>query len=140
MVFTKQDKTTGNTPSENYHYIYLHENGELIGKSKHANPMDFEESDFVKKWWKMDLEWRGDAYNFLIGAKLKGGNPDTIAKWINDWKITNEDTVNYLNWVNLNWRLENEIYYVWEIEQDEKGESNTLFDALYDYVVKQKRR
>lgn len=134
---SKQDTNTGqHINHDNFHYIYLHESGELIGKSKHANPLDFEESTFVKKWWKMDLEWRGDIYNFLISAKLKGGNPKTLEKWMSDWKVTNDDTKTYLDWIKLKWSLKDGIYSVWNESEDLKGEASVLFDALYNYVEK----
>jgi hypothetical protein len=136
-MYRKQDKNTGqNINHDNYHYIYLHENGELIGKSKHANPLDFEESTFVKKWWKMDLEWRGDIYNFLISAKLKGGNLTTIDKWMKDWKVTDEDTKMYLNLVGLKWSLKDGIYEVFQEDVDIKGSAPILFDALYSFAEK----
>ena len=54
----KQDTVTGQSHGENYCYYYLHTNGDLIHKSKHSDPLDFEESDLVKKWWAIDLENR----------------------------------------------------------------------------------
>ncbi len=135
-MYTKQDTNTGKSNSDNMRYIYLHENGDLIVKSIHANPLDFEESDFVKRWWKMDLEWRGDIYNFLISAKLSNANPEKIQKWINDWKVTNEDTKKYLEIMKLHWSFDNNIYHVWYDDKNIKGESEKLFDALYNFVLK----
>jgi len=42
----------------------------------------------------------------------------------------------YLQWVKLNWVLENNNYYVWNKDENIKGCHEKLFDALYNFVVK----
>jgi hypothetical protein len=134
---SKRDPTTGNNMiNDNYNYIYLHENGDLIVKSKHADPNDFEDSDLVLKYWKINLDWRGDGYTFLISAKLSGANPDIINKWISDWGITDKDTENYLSVFKLNFTKTDIGFEVFDETEIIKGVGDTLFNSLYDYTLK----
>ena len=133
----KRDITTGNNiNNDNYNYIYLHKNGDLIVKSKYTDPQDFEDSDLVLKYWKINLDWRGDAYTFLISAKYSGAKSEILDRWISDWCITNEDTENYLTLYKLKFELIDNIYYVFENINGIKGEGDTLFNSLYNFTIK----
>ena len=75
---------------------YLHTNGDLIHKSKLSDTYDFEESPFVKTWWKIGLDSRPDVYNMLIRAKMLGVQPERFHQLIEHFKITDEDAQNYI--------------------------------------------
>lgn len=70
-------------------YYYLHTNGDLIYKSEHFDPADFD-SDFVVKWWRFDNTDRMDAWTIILEAiALKGVTPrvkELSAKWKMDFK------------------------------------------------------
>lgn len=108
----KQDTSTGKGHGDNYCYYYLHSNGELIHKSKHFDPVDFEDSTFVVKWWIIDLDNRIDAYNMLIAASIFGAKKTRIIDLAEHWGITNEDVPNYLIRVGLIWEMDGAAFCV----------------------------
>jgi len=137
----KQDTATGINRGDNYCYYYLHENGDLIHKTRHADTLDFEESPFVKKWWILDLENRMDAYNMLIAAVIFGANPERIKELASKWKITNEDAVNYLQRVGLNHDVDGSCFFVKppdfiDMMQSIYGVGDSLFEAICDFYTK----
>ncbi len=78
-------------------YYYLHTNGELISKNPIAyNSSDFNESPFVKCYWEIDTEDRGDAWKLVIEALARGAKLDKIKELATKWKLTKEDLKEYI--------------------------------------------
>ena len=142
---SKQDPSTGRTiKSEvkegNWCYYYLHENGELIHKRNTYDTSDFEDSDLVLKWWRVDLSNRADAYNFLIAAKIFGANQSRINELIKHWDIANEDAENYCKIFGLVYNIDGNQYVVHgedfaNLQESTAGFGDTLFEAITDFYV-----
>lgn len=136
----KQDTVTGQNHGENYCYYYLHTNGDLIHKGKHCDISDFEESDFVKKWWLVDLENRLDAYNMLIHASMLGIRKERLNELVNKWKITDEDAVNYCDKVGLTHQIDGSSFCVYGSDFINPQESNqgfsdtSRFEAICNFM------
>ena len=101
----KRDLTTGQNHSDSYCYFYLHTSGALILKPKYCNTLDFEESDFVVKYWLIDLNDRLDLYNFLIAARRLEAGEERVKELAEKWGITNEDCKVYCAKSGLNWEI-----------------------------------
>ncbi len=134
----KRDLTTGQNESDDFCYYYLHENNELIHKTKHYDTLGFEESDFVKCWWKINLDSRLDAYNMLIRARMLGAKESRIQDLIKHWGITNDDAPNYVKAVGLEWKMDGSAFCVHapdflNLQQDNAGFGDTLFDAICEF-------
>lgn len=138
---SKQDTNTGNNiqASDNWCYYYLHENGDLIHKSYYANPSDFEDSDFVKKWWKVNMSKRIDVYNFLIAASMFGANKCRVDELIWKWHITDHDCEHYIDRVGLTWLMDGNAWCVHapdfiDLQNSTAGfSSESLFYAIVDF-------
>ncbi len=133
----KQDTVTGEHHGERYCYYYLHTNGDLIHKGQHCDPSDFEESDFVKKWWLVDLEKRHDAYNMLIHASMLGIKKERLGDLVSKWKITNEDAVNYCKKYGLIQKMDGVSFCVTAKRGLNQGYGDTLFKAISDFMRKE---
>ena len=123
-------------------YYYLHTNGDLIHKSKHADTSDFEESDFVKQWWVIDLESRMDVYNMLIRASMLGVKKERVAKLIKHWNITDSDAENYVDGVGLVWKMDGNAFCVHSpnftnLQENNAGFGDTLFEAICDFLTQE---
>lgn len=78
-------------------YYYLHINGDLIAKKYYEGIIqDFEESDFVKCWWSLDLTNRKDAWIFLIEALARGANIKRIKDLATTWGCDKEDLKEFI--------------------------------------------
>lgn len=135
---SKQDVVTGKNCSDDYCYYYLHENGDLIHKSKHFDPYDFEESPFCRKWWKIDLTNRADAYNFLIAATILKANPKRIADLKTHWGIVDDDCIIYLSRVGLQWEMDGDKVCVHapdftNLQESPAGFGDTMFEATVEF-------
>ena len=138
----KRDINTGKNHGENFCYYYLHTNGDLIHKSKHADISDFEESDFVKSWWVIDLDNRADVYNMLIRASMLGIRKERLDELTNKWKITDNDTENYVKRVGLIWKMDGNAFCVHSpnftnLQEDNAGFGDTLFSAVCDFMTQE---
>ncbi len=134
----KQDKTTGQSKCENYCYYYLHQNGDLIYMDKNSLEDDFDVSDLVLTWWKIDLKNRADIYHLLIRARILGAHTNRIYELVNKWGITNADAENFVKYVGLVFALQGSKYII--RPKDDKdyapGRGNTMFEALCDFYKK----
>lgn len=78
--------TNGLVNKNNYCYYYLHTNGTLISKpvftvETYTTPEEYFDSDFVVKYWKIDLDNKTQIELMLKEVKklvsiLKGGKQD----------------------------------------------------------------
>lgn len=135
----KRDTATGQNHGENYCYYYLHTNGDLIHKSKHADVSDFEESTFVKKWWLIDLENRLDTYNMLIHASMLGIRNERFKELVSKWGITDEDAVKYCDRVGLTQKMDGNSFCVQgkdfiNTQESNQGFGDTLFEAICEFM------
>lgn len=114
----KQDTNTGRNiqPRDNWCWYYLHKNGDLIHKSHHADPSDFEVSDFVTKYWRVNLSDRMDAYTFLIAAMIFGAKKERVVELVGKWCITDHDCEHYLERVGLTCEIDGNAYCVHQKE------------------------
>ena len=78
-------------------YYYLHENGDLIGKSPAAvdsiGPFDYFDSPFVRMWWV--IEDRFSLIQMLTEAEASGARADRIADIEKVNNVTDEDYKRY---------------------------------------------
>lgn len=73
-------------------YYYLHANGDVIGKNPElTHDSDLIGSDFVKRWWLIDLEERADLWRVLLEALAGGARLDRIKELAEKWKATKID-------------------------------------------------
>ena len=82
----------------NLHWYYLHTNGSLIHKSFYGMEQraDFQESDFVKKYWLIDISNRESAWNLLLEALDAGAAEDRIRGLGILWGCDETDLVEYM--------------------------------------------
>jgi hypothetical protein len=66
--------------NSNLHWYYLHTNGSLIHKTyiNRDQCTDFMDSDFVKKYWLIDISDRESAWTLLLEALSLGALVDRI--------------------------------------------------------------
>lgn len=136
----KQDTVTGQDCKSEFCYYYLHENGDLIHKSMHADPQDFEDNDLVKKWWKLDLTKRLDCYNFLIAAKIFGANQDRIDQLAKHWSFSDDDCQIYIEKVGLECIPDGNSFIVHgpnfvNMQESECGAGSTKFEAVTQFFL-----
>ena len=83
----------------NHHYYYLHENGEIIGKSPIVveNDPEYFNSDFVKKVWKINLTNREDAWKLCPDATYLNANINRIKDLADKWHLTIEDLLEFMS-------------------------------------------
>lgn len=134
----KQDTITGKNHGENFCYYYLHENGELIHKSKHADPADFEESTFVKKWWVIDLDNRFDGYNLIIVATLLGALKRSVAAMVQKWEMNDQDCAVYCDRAGLVYFMEGSTWCVRgrdfvNLQESAAGFGPSMLDAVIEF-------
>ena len=98
---TKQIHLTGVEVGTDFYYCYLQDNGRLIFKPGNTDPADFEQSDLVKKWWKLFPNNLIDLYLFLTSALMNGAHRADVDKIIKDCRITDEETKLYCKGVNI---------------------------------------
>ena len=75
-------------------YCYLHTNGEVIMKAAvgvGCDPSDYFDSDFVKKWWKVNPFERGDCWKVVLEALALGANKDRIKELAKKWGLDFDD-------------------------------------------------
>jgi len=82
-----------------YWYYYLHTNGDIIGKSPYVveSDPDYFRSDFVRTYWKINLDDRSHAWTLCIEALDLGANEDRIKELIDKWGLTIDDSTEYLS-------------------------------------------
>lgn len=105
---SKRDTVTGQGAipgwlTEDECYYYLHTNGELIHKGRHYSWEAFDESDFVKKWWIINLQRRWDCYNMIFHAIVLGVDPKRVEELRHKWGMTDEDTIQYCLRTRIAW-------------------------------------
>jgi hypothetical protein len=78
-------------------YYYLHTNGDLIRKPFGiGSPLEYFDSPFVKKWWRVDTANRLDAWNMVVEALALGANRSRCAELAGKWGLTMTDSLEYL--------------------------------------------
>lgn len=84
-------------------YYYLHTNGDLIHKPASVvdSDPDYFDSDFVRRWWKVDLKGRESAYLVVLEAAAMGARKDRIAHLIQHWGMTDEDCLTFAQRIGL---------------------------------------
>jgi hypothetical protein len=134
----KRDYNTGSNCGSNYCYYYLHVNGELLEKDRSYNPDSFEESDFVRCWWKISLDSRLDAYKMLIRAHTLGASETCIQNLVDKWRINDEECAFYILKDGLKFDKKGMLWSVYANDQQFGGLGDTLFKAVcafYDLAV-----
>lgn len=88
-------------------YYYLHTNGDLIHKPASAVDSDpnYFDSDFVRRFWKVDLRDRGTAYLVVLEAAAMGAGKERIDDLIDHWGMTDEDCFTFVERMNGGLRL-----------------------------------
>lgn len=84
--------------SSNLHWYYLHTNGSLIHKTyiNQDQSTDFMESNFVRKYWLIDITDRESAWTLLLEALSLGALVDRIRSLAIMWNCNGEDLTLYL--------------------------------------------
>lgn len=134
----KRDFNTGANTGTNFCYFYLHINGQLISKPKHYDTELFEESEFVKCWWKIDPDNRLDIYKMLIRAHTLGADEKCLDNLIAGWQINDEECRAFIEREGLTYERQGLMWRVSAHDNRFGGISNTLFKALclfYDLAV-----
>jgi len=73
-------------------WYYLHTNGNLIYKKDMPGIIeDFIKSDFVKRYWSVDLEKRENAWTILVEALAAGADRNRIDELANKWNCDDND-------------------------------------------------
>ena len=72
---------------------YLHTNGSMIYKPSARDPRDFEESDFVERWWWVDITNRGNAWQIVLEATALGANEEDIKRLADKWRLNYNDSL-----------------------------------------------
>lgn len=129
---TGRNITPGFLPKDSCYY-YLHTNGEIIHKNRHYDWRGFEESDFVKQWWILDLTNRADCYNMLFRAMMLGADAGRVIFLKQHWHIDDEDTKEYCKRVLLPWKYDGEknMYVVHDTVSN-----YSLFNAVAEFYRK----
>lgn len=122
-------------------YYYLHIDGNLIYKRNlWGVEQDLKESDFVKKYWPIDLTDRATAYILLVEAGALGAHPKRIKELAIKWNITDEDAKEFLKRTNgelrafkdgNSWCVVNKDFV--DIQESQCGFGDTILDALIEY-------
>ncbi len=77
-------------------YYYLHTNGSLIYKNVDSGVLaDFRDSDFVRHFWRLDIQDRESAWSILIEASALGAKPSRIDELAILWKCDDTDAQTY---------------------------------------------
>lgn len=134
----KRNNITGVNSGNNYCWFYLHTNGSLISKPKEYNYRDFEGSDFVKCYWKVDLENRADAYNLLCSALLAGANQTEVDTIAAKWNMNDHDAQIFIEKAGLDSQIDGDQWCVHakdfiNLQESWAGFGTTIFEALCDY-------
>lgn len=136
---SKREETTGNSDSENYCYYYLHTNGDLIHKPKIVQPVaDFEESPFVRVYWKVDMDDRMDAYLMLIRARMLGARETRIQELLAKWNVTDDDALTFIERIGLVCKMDGDQWCVHgpdfrTLAEDIAGFGRTIFEAAFEF-------
>lgn len=123
------------------HIYYLHVNGDLIYKpNTDTQSADIRESDFAVALWFMDAGNRADAWRILVEATAAGANKDRIFGLATKWGCTNEDALNYANYLDLTLEMDGPDFCVkpsWfvNLEESEAGFGPTAIEAFADLAT-----
>jgi len=81
-----------------YWYYYLHENGDIIGKSPIVveGDGDYFTSPFVKKVWKVNLDERTDAWVLVIEALAMGARETRVKELATRWELNYQDSLMFI--------------------------------------------
>ena len=79
-------------------YYYLHTNGDLIWKPAIVvdSEPEYFKSPFVKCYWSIETEDRGDAWTLVIEALARGARIERIKELATKWKLTAKDLKEYI--------------------------------------------
>ncbi len=122
-------------------WYYLHENKELIYKNDPAAVVDIRESDLCRAAWPIDVEDRAGAWNLLVGANALGANPERIKELAAKWNCTNEDAVNYAEYLDVTLGIDGELLTchrrdLVNLQENECGFGDTYLNAMSDLCKK----
>lgn len=88
-------------------YYYLHTNGELIGKnpvvveSGGGTPMEYFDSNFVRKVWEIDTMVRSTCWTLILEALALGAGIKGIKELIEKWTMDKGDSIEMLKRMKL---------------------------------------
>ncbi|MBT9167417.1 MAG: hypothetical protein DDT22_00331 [candidate division WS2 bacterium] len=80
------------------HFYYLHESGDIIGKTPSVVDSDpqYFDSSFVRKVWLIDTENRSDAWKVVLEALALEADLVRVSELVEKWKLTYEDSIEML--------------------------------------------
>lgn len=77
-------------------YYYLHTNGDFIGRNPIVVTDDYFDSPFCKKFWKVDLQDRGQCWEMVLEALALGARPERMKELARKWRLDFKDSTEML--------------------------------------------
>ena len=139
----KQDLSTGQKDGIlKFEYYTLESSGNLVSHPPTSDIKTFDSNDFIKHWWKVDLDNKADAYNLLIAAFGYGAKPEVIDLLAAKWGFTNEDCAKHVQSPGIEYSSIKHGFIVYgrelkSFKTNPYGIGDTLFEAVCEFVKKE---